>query len=619
MDEHLIMVAPDEALTTAQREIADAATSARILVTAGPGTGKTYTLVARLDALIQVHELDPGQEILVLSFSRAAVREIRDRRRIFKGAASYVAARTFDSFATRVLAEQEPDGPWQHFDYDKRIEEATRLLQDSPTGDGPLSELQHIVIDEAQDLVGVRAEFVKVILDRSDVGFTIFGDPAQGIYNFQLEGPARREGAAALYQWLRWRFKSDLCEVELVENFRARTDEARAALAFGPQLNEQNPDYPSIEQGLESILMSATTLGDIETAIPVLRNQSVPTAILTRTNGEALLISNALFEHEVPHRLQQQATDRVVGGWVADALGTLTQRQISKATVLRELGEVPLPEGLSKADAWQLLKQLDRRDRRRSDDLDLVAVANRLRIGDVPDEMTAVAPAPLVVSTIHRAKGLEFDRVVIAQSQQRPEEDPTVQAEETRTLFVAMTRPRDHLLHMTGPDARLLTNSGTIDGRWYRRGWESWQRLGIEVRGDDTHRDNPAGSFVIDEEPARVQSYLREKVRPGDPVRLQRTVGWVDGDEHIFYEIVHGNQRVGVTSVGFGGVLFSLLKISRKWDVSWPVAIEGLHVESVDTVAGTAASGVKASLGPSGVWLRVRVVGLGRFVFEKKG
>jgi superfamily I DNA/RNA helicase len=613
------MAGPDDDLTTEQREIAEAGASSRTLVTAGPGTGKTHTLVARLAALIQAHELDPGQEILVLSFSRAAVREIRDRLRSYEGAASYVAARTFDSFATRVLADEDPDGAWQRLGYDDRILAATQLLHDCRFDDGPLSELRHVVVDEAQDLVGVRAEFVKSILDRSDAGFTIFGDPAQGIYNFQLEGAARQKGSAALYEWLRWRFKNDLVEIGLVENFRARTDAARAALSFGPQLNEQQPDFPRIEQALESVLMSAPTVGDIETAIPVLRDQRIPTAILTRTNGDALLISNTLFEHGIPHRLQQRATDRVVGRWVADALGILTQRQISKATVMRELGEVPLPPGLSSSDAWRLLKRLDRRDRRRSDDLDLVAVADRLRVGDVPDELTAIPPSPLVVSTIHRAKGLEFDRVIIAQSQHPAEEDPTVQAEETRTLFVALTRPRDQLLHMSGPDSRLLTNWGTADARWYRRGWKNWQRFGIEVRGDDTHRDDPAGAIVIDEEPARVQNYLREKVLPGDPVHLHRKVGWVDGDERTFYAIVHGDQPVGITSARFGGALFSLLKINRKWDVSWPAAIAGLHVESIDTVAGTEASGLRAGLGPSAIWLRVRVVGLGRFVFEKKG
>ena len=34
-------------------------------------------------------------------------------------------------------------------------------------------------------------------------GFTLFGDPAQGIYNYQLEGEARRICSAVLYEWIR--------------------------------------------------------------------------------------------------------------------------------------------------------------------------------------------------------------------------------------------------------------------------------------------------------------------------------------------------------------------------------------------------------------------------------
>ena len=99
-------------LTEAQRAIVEAPPGARILVVAGPGTGKTYTLVARLIHLIEREGLSPGQDLLILSYSRAAVGEIRRRISMAGGDVRYARAVTFDSFATRLLMEMAPDDSW---------------------------------------------------------------------------------------------------------------------------------------------------------------------------------------------------------------------------------------------------------------------------------------------------------------------------------------------------------------------------------------------------------------------------------------------------------------------------------------------------------------------------
>lgn len=48
------------------------------LVLAGPGSGKTFTTVERIRYLIRVHGVDPSN-ILVITFTRAAARQMRDR------------------------------------------------------------------------------------------------------------------------------------------------------------------------------------------------------------------------------------------------------------------------------------------------------------------------------------------------------------------------------------------------------------------------------------------------------------------------------------------------------------------------------------------------------------
>ena len=66
-------------LTKEQENIVTLGARTQALVTAAAGTGKTHVLVDRLSHLVEVQGLSPGSEILVLSFSRAAVTEVRNR------------------------------------------------------------------------------------------------------------------------------------------------------------------------------------------------------------------------------------------------------------------------------------------------------------------------------------------------------------------------------------------------------------------------------------------------------------------------------------------------------------------------------------------------------------
>jgi hypothetical protein len=600
-------------LTPEQGEIADAPPEAKMLITAGAGTGKTHVLVARLRDLIQTHRLRPGQEILVLSFSRAAVREIRNRVTAAGGNVAFVRAYTFDSFATRLLMLFDPNGAWAQESYDGRIRMVTTLINTSQDVQKYLKNYRQVMVDEVQDLVSVRADLVKAILVRVN-GFTLFGDPAQGIYNHQLTGEERRVGSAALYTWIRNQFDGELVEHGLSKNFRALTDIAREASRIaGERLNGSSPDYRAIRYELDTLVMKLPTLGGAKAAAPILGIRSGTTAVLCRTNGQALYISRILHEAGVSHRLQRAATDRAVAGWIAVALSPFKHRQVGKSQFLGRYGETDFGhwEAPEAESAWELLKRVDRR---RSDDLDIGLITERVTLGDIPDELTARVDNDLVISTIHRAKGLEFDCAVIVEPGENEEEDETVFAEETRVLYVALTRPRRELFHLRRPHTRGLRRLDRLDERWVCS-LKVWQMTEFEVRGDDSHRLDAAGSFVIvGRRPAELQEYIRNTVRSGDRLTLTRAAVSESGEARVFYVMEHEGTPVGVTSERFGGLLVSALRSFWRRS-SFPERIEDVFVDSVDTVAGTEAAGLRAELGPSGLWLRVRPYGLGRLRF----
>ncbi|CAM5683454.1 ATP-dependent helicase [Streptomyces aurantiogriseus] len=94
-------------LDAAQRSVVDHATGP-LLVLAGPGTGKTTTLVESVAARV-ARGGDPAR-ILVLTFSRKAAVELRDRMALRMGAARAPQATTFHSYCyALVRAHQDSD------------------------------------------------------------------------------------------------------------------------------------------------------------------------------------------------------------------------------------------------------------------------------------------------------------------------------------------------------------------------------------------------------------------------------------------------------------------------------------------------------------------------------
>lgn len=91
----------DEGLLPEQK-IAGAHVGSHARLLAGPGTGKTLALTRRICFLVEEQGVDPG-EILTLTFTRAAARELRRRVEPELGEESKPRISTLHSFALRQL------------------------------------------------------------------------------------------------------------------------------------------------------------------------------------------------------------------------------------------------------------------------------------------------------------------------------------------------------------------------------------------------------------------------------------------------------------------------------------------------------------------------------------
>lgn len=114
--------------------------------------------------------------------------------------------RTFDSFATHLLAYVSINEPYllrsnfrlDKLDYDERIKTATEVLLKYKK---LIEQCSHLIVDEVQDLVSVRAKFVMQIIGvASGICVIYAGDACQSIYDYQIMN--NDIDSSRFYKWI---------------------------------------------------------------------------------------------------------------------------------------------------------------------------------------------------------------------------------------------------------------------------------------------------------------------------------------------------------------------------------------------------------------------------------
>ena len=142
----------------------------RIIVEAGPGTGKTAVACARVAYLIDKKDVSPSK-IWLFSFTRTAVKEIRDRIQNYvadEDSAVSVKITTLDSqiwYLRQGFDEQDIKQLIKS--YEANIQRIIDLLKnDDDDLLNFLEEIEHVIIDEAQDFVGIRSELLSNLIKK---------------------------------------------------------------------------------------------------------------------------------------------------------------------------------------------------------------------------------------------------------------------------------------------------------------------------------------------------------------------------------------------------------------------------------------------------------------------
>ncbi len=456
----------------AQAEVIAAPAEARLVVDAGPGTGKTATAAGRIAALAR--QGVPPQHLWTISFSRAAVGEMR-RRLLLLGEPGAALARvtTLDSLAWH-LREGEEDGSVLE-GHDRAIEETLLALRmRDPHMLRRIAAIRHFTIDEAQDLVGARALLVVELIAAlpAQCGITILTDEAQAIYGFSASALASRFTADTVARHLLDESGSGFRLHRLVQVHR--TGDRKLLHLFASARTRAMHAAPDPRRKLtrmrRGIAWQAHGRADMA--------PDDRTLILYRSRAEVLAAAQQYFQNKLPFRLRLSGLPVMLEPWIALTLSDFTGETLPRWKFEDLWTERGLPGNCE--EAWRALAQATGEPV--ADRIALPRLLQTLRTSHPPSELCRFDPGSArgpVIGTIHASKGREMERVQLMMPREKTgRDDPDAEA---RVLFVAATRARQRL--EIGKGMRLATRR-LASGRVYTVDGDSAARIEIGRPGD---------------------------------------------------------------------------------------------------------------------------------------
>lgn len=609
-----------------QKDVIEADISERILINAGPGTGKTWTLIEKIIYLVKEYGVD-AETIQVLCFSRAAVDVIRKRikQEIEDNegnlAINRIDVRTFDSFATQLLYwvrdsdyELIPENfKIEKLSYDERIQKFTEVIKAEPD---LISSCNHLVIDEVQDLVLARADMVLSMIKclPNECGITLLGDSCQAIYDYQLE-----DNCTSI------NFYKEIMGMNMFKYYSFSVNQRQTAelIVYSDGYREHllNEDISGCQKYVNilkqlintcDLKLSRISKKNINSFIDKYKGER--TAILTRNNAQALKISGEFRKKAIDHCLVRKLKDRYLQAWIAVVFNRNNKRSYN----FKEFSDALRKEGVEGIiELWNFFSNDDLNIR--LDTKDILKII--LEVGTCTLLYINDKQLPLTVSTIHRSKGREYDNVIILDDLLDENEDTI---EEHRVKYVALSRARkkifktnmDTLYFKTLDDRRCI---GVGVGYSTKKKYLSHFEIGLKddlIINDFTMEDG-------------LQEWIRDNATmlPGKEIYLSKQKNCTD--DCIYYDVIlaYNNKKIGRTSMHFFSELTQALrKVYRLpprrevYNYMYPTGFKGGYISDIASEISLFRGFEKGvqNYGSLTAWNIILIEGYARAVYDKE-
>ena len=336
-------------------------------------------------------------------------------------------------------------------DFEDLLERTARLLEsDAEVRAAVHDRWRAFTVDEYQDVNLLQQSLLDLWLgDRDDL--CAVGDDYQAIYGFT--------GASAEWLLALPRRFPHACIVRLERNYRSTAQVIELANRLVPRLGGSAKTLaPTLPDGPEPVVGPALS---VVARVRELHAEGLPLeqmAVLVRTNARTSEFEEAFHDAGIPF----QGASLLARDAARQLLKALRGRRGPAAEVVRELA---VRQGLLS----EVPEKLGEREQTRQADLArLVRLADELD-GDVEEFVAllherfgASAGRGVHLSTLHRAKGLEWEAVFLPRVEEGELPVRRGDVEEERRLFyVGLTRAKRHLLvTWEGKPSRFLDELG---------------------------------------------------------------------------------------------------------------------------------------------------------------
>lgn len=521
-------------LNSEQKDILEDHDHEAIMVIAGPGSGKTKTLVHKIASLITLENHKP-EHFLMLTHGRAAALEFKYRLIKLVGSLAYdVDITTFHSFALELIGKNVACNN----DLNNAIQLATQKLMDDSI-ELPFKTM--LILDEYQDVSEKTYQFIKAIFSKMEANKHIIavGDDDQCINNFTNDDRAD-------IQFMQ-RFQDDFGAINseneesnyacytLLSNYRS--DQVIVALANGfaqsiPDRIKNETLLPiSKEKGYVGLFEYEHTDSILVPVVnAVLKDPSENIAILCKTNDEVLTVFSMLVAQGI-HVRYLTAKEGFSLGQLEELQYCLSQLKTkSFEESVRALQEAYATSSNMKL-ALQVISQFENEYSRVDyDDKSYQYSAFKEYLSDVTFEEFEYSKAKVIVSTMHKAKGKEFDSVYVA--------IPSGfinNVYDRRLLYVAMTRAKHNLYIHTTDKCFIPFSNHITDVFNITQNYEAPKTILFSMGLSDISLSSDAAKKGI------------EKTHPmaGEEVKISKNIR---EDGSAWFQITKDNKTIGILS-----------------------------------------------------------------------
>jgi len=422
-----------------------------MVVAAGPGSGKTRVLVHKLASLLLMEDVK-HEQLLMVTFSRAAATEFKKRLlQLIGNAANYIEISTFHSYCFDLLGKV---GSLEKSD--AILKKTVEKINNKEVEVSRITKTV-LVIDEAQDMDEDDFNLIKALMTlNEEMRVIAVGDDDQNIYEFR--------GASSKYleQFIRI---NQAVKYELVENYRSKSNLVQFTNQFVQRINHRLKKSPIIPKQTDNGTIKLVRHRSNHILTPLVNDLlntglSGTTCVLTKTNEEALQITGLLLKNGLPARLIQTNEGFSLYNLLevrfflsqlhlADDVFILSDEvwAAAKSALANKYGNSNKLEV-----CHQMIKDFEATNPMKKYKSDLEVFIRESRLEDFCGNNGET----IFVSTIHKAKGKEFDHVFLLLENFTPTTD-----EAKRLLYVAMTRAKRNLtIHLNSNFLDNLSTAG---------------------------------------------------------------------------------------------------------------------------------------------------------------